>query len=31
MFQFLSKNDSRSNQNHFMKLFEPFIETFQIQ
>jgi hypothetical protein len=31
MFQFLSRNDSRSNQNHFVKSFGPFVETFQIQ
>jgi hypothetical protein len=30
-FQFLSRNDSRSNQNHLVKLFGPFVETFQNQ
>jgi hypothetical protein len=30
-FQFLSINDSRSNQNYFVKSFDMFIETFQIQ
>jgi hypothetical protein len=29
--QFLLRNDSQSNQNHFVKSFGPFIETFQIQ
>jgi hypothetical protein len=31
MFQFLSRNDSRSNQNYFVKSFGMFVETFQIQ
>jgi hypothetical protein len=30
-FLFLSRNDSRSNQNHFVKSFGPFVEMFQIQ
>jgi hypothetical protein len=30
-FQFLARNDSRSNQNHLVKLFGPFVETFQNQ
>jgi hypothetical protein len=31
MFQFLLRNDSRSNQDYFIKLFDSFIEIFQIQ
>jgi hypothetical protein len=31
MFQFLLRNDSRSNQNYFVKSFGLFIEMFQIQ
>jgi hypothetical protein len=30
-FQILSRNDSRSNQNHFVKSFDLFVKTFQIQ
>jgi hypothetical protein len=30
-FQFLSRNNSWSNQNHLVKSFGPFVETFQIQ
>jgi hypothetical protein len=30
-FQFLLRNDSRSNQNHFVKSFDLFVETFWIQ
>jgi hypothetical protein len=31
MFQLISRNDSRSNQNHFVKSFDLFVKTFQIQ
>jgi hypothetical protein len=31
IFQFLSRNNFRSNQNHFVKSFDPFVKTFQIQ
>jgi hypothetical protein len=30
MFHILRRNDSRSNQNHFVKLFDPFVEIFCI-
>jgi hypothetical protein len=30
-FQFLSINNSRSNQNHFVNLFVLFVETFHIR
>jgi hypothetical protein len=31
IFQFFSRNDSRSNQNYFIKSFSPFLKIFWIQ
>jgi hypothetical protein len=31
IFQFLLRNNFRSNQNHFVKSFDPFVKMFQIQ